>query len=466
MNIKKAIEAHNGLKFIINNLSLSSSIGRQALMELKFIKDKSILERELEITSEIMNFLSIDYNYTRIKRIRSVLECINDISGSIKLLEKDGVLDDVSLFEIKSFSLLSEKLRDLLKVLDIPELKLPDLDKAIEILDPEKMKLYQFYIYSSYSEELREKRRLWEEAKAREESEEKILSIYVECLEIEEEIRKDLSSKLKVFIPDFILSLKIISKLDITLGKAQYFIDNKFSKPEISDSEFSFKALFYPPLEEILKTQNQEFQRIDFSLDNKPVLITGANMSGKTIILKSLSLSQFLFQFGFFIPCESSQLCIVEDILISIDDQQNEKKGLSSFAWEILNLNTFLQKAKQGKKYLILIDELARTTNPIEGVAIVDTYLEMISNTNSFSITTTHYSGIKTRCRRLRVKGIRKDIIKEEIEIKNIQNLIDYSLIEDNSDQAPNDALNIAEIIGVDKDFIYKARNYILNKEE
>ncbi|MDD3723909.1 MAG: DNA mismatch repair protein MutS, partial [Bacteroidales bacterium] len=226
------------------------------------------------------------------------------------------------------------------------------------------------------------------------------------------------------------------------------------------------KALFYPLLEEILRSQDQEFQKIDFSLDNKPVLITGANMSGKTIILKSLSLSQFLFQFGFFIPCESSQLCIVEDILISIDDQQNEKKGLSSFAWEILNLNTFLQKAKQGKKYLILIDELARTTNPIEGVAIVDTYLEMISNTNSFSITTTHYSGIKTRCRRLRVKGIRKDIIKEEIEIKNIQNLIDYSLIEDNSDQAPNDALNIAEIIGVDKDFIYKARNYILNKEE
>jgi len=466
MNLKKAIETHNGLKFIINNLSLSSSIGRQALMELKFIKDKSILERELEITSEIMNFLSIDYNYTRIKRIRSVLECINDISGSIKLLEKDGVLDDVSLFEIKSFSLLSEKLRDLLKVLDIPELKLPDFDKAIEILDPEKMKLYQFYIYSSYSEELREKRRLWEEAKAKEESEEKILSIYVKCLEIEEKIREDLSLRLRDFISDFKLSIKIISKLDITLGKAQYFIDNKFSKPEISDSEFSFKALFYPPLEEILRSQDQEFQKIDFSLDNKPVLITGANMSGKTIILKSLSLSQFLFQFGFFIPCESSQLCIVEDILISIDDQQNEKKGLSSFAWEILNLNTFLQKAKQGKKYLILIDELARTTNPIEGVAIVDTYLEMISNTNSFSITTTHYSGIKTRCRRLRVKGIRKDIIKEEIEIKNIQNLIDYSLIEDNSDQAPNDALNIAEIIGVDKDFIYKARNYILNKEE
>lgn len=466
MNIKKAIEAHNGLKFIINNLSLSSSIGRQALMELKFIKDKSILERELEITSEIMNFLSIDYNYTRIKRIRSVLECINDISGSIKLLEKDGVLDDVSLFEIKSFSLLSEKLRDLLKVLDIPELKLPDLDKAIEILDPEKMRLYQFYIYSSYSEELREKRRLWGEAKVKGESEEKILSIYVKCLEIEEKIREDLSLRLRDFISDFKLSIKIISKLDITLGKAQYFIDNKFSKPEISDSEFSFKALFYPLLEEILRSQDQEFQKIDFSLDNKPVLITGANMSGKTIILKSLSLSQFLFQFGFFIPCESSQLCIVEDILISIDDQQNEKKGLSSFAWEILNLDNFLQKAKQGKKYLILIDELARTTNPIEGVAIVDTYLEMISNTNSFSITTTHYSGIKTRCRRLRVKGIRKDIIKDKIEIKNIQNLIDYSLIEDNSDQAPNDALNIAEIIGVDKDFISKARNYILYKEE
>lgn len=184
-------------------------------------------------------------------------------------------------------------------------------------------------------------------------------------------------------------------------------------------------------------------------------------MAGKTILLKSLWLCQYLIQFGFFIPAQKAQVILVEDILTSIGDHQNEHEGLSSYASEIILLNEIIQKVKQGKEYLVLVDELARTTNPTEGVALVDSFLNIMSNKSSYSITTTHYSGIKTECYRLRVKGFIPNKTQTKLSLKDIPNQIDYSLIEDKEQKVPNEALNLASLLGIDEEFIEKARELI-----
>ena len=108
-----------------------------------------------------------------------------------------------------------------------------------------------------------------------------------------------------------------------------------------------------------------------------------------------------------------------------------------------------------------MVDELARTTNPTEGVALVNSFLNIMSKGGSFSITTTHYSGVKAECYRLRVKGFIPNKSQEKLSLKDIPNQIDYSLIEDKEEKIPNEALNLAQLLGIDEEFIEKAREFI-----
>jgi DNA mismatch repair protein MutS2 len=60
--------------------------------------------------------------------------------------------------------------------------------------------------------------------------------------------------------------------------------------------------LFNPEVAEALRLKNKKYQPVDINLTDGPALITGANMGGKTVLLKSVALAQYMFQYGFFVP--------------------------------------------------------------------------------------------------------------------------------------------------------------------
>ncbi len=92
--------------------------------------------------------------------------------------------------------------------------------------------------------------------------------------------------------------------------------------------------------------------------------------------------------------------------MTGIGDEQSELNGLSSFAAEMLNIQAIIAEARAGKKMLVLIDEPARTTNPHEGLAIANALIDLLELLKVRALITTHYSGLKTSCRKLRVKGL------------------------------------------------------------
>ena len=147
--------------------------------------------------------------------------------------------------------------------------------------------------------------------------------------------------------------------------------------------------------------------------------------------------------------------------MLCLGDEQDEMNGLSSFASEMLKINEILKRAKS-ERLLVLIDEPARTTNPVEGMAIVDAIVRHLNAQDSFTLVTTHYSGLKSDCKRLRVKGLRQDLDKEvRITPKNINNFIDYSLVEDVAGDVPQEALRIAEILDFDSEVLASAREFL-----
>ena len=113
---------------------------------------------------------------------------------------------------------------------------------------------------------------------------------------------------------------------------------------------------------------------------------------------------------------------------------------------------------------LILVDELARTTNPTEGRAIVNAVAEIFNENQTLSIITTHYSGLNQDCRKLRVKGLDQEFKQGEINKNNINDYMDYSLIEDDASKVQHEALRIADILGINKQIIEKANKNLLSE--
>ena len=232
------------------------------------------------------------------------------------------------------------------------------------------------------------------------------------------------------------------------------------SRPAIGLSETAFTGLFHPEIKYLLSQQHKNFQPVDISVPQSPTVITGANMSGKSVTLQSVALVQTMAQFGFYVPAASAIITPVEKIVVSVSEAVNETGGLSSFASEMLRLNTMIENAHNRVSQLILIDEPARTTNPKEGNAIVCGIVDFLKQYQVRSLITTHYS-VDTNCRKLRVKGFTPHGSKEKITVQNINSYIDYSLEETNETEVPQEAIKIAEIVGVDSELLEYAKNYL-----
>ena len=113
------------------------------------------------------------------------------------------------------------------------------------------------------------------------------------------------------------------------------------------------------------------------------------------------------------------------------------------------NIDAVIKASRGKRKLLALIDEPARTTNPKEGTALVSALVKVLEVENVSLVMTTHYDIEPTDSRRLRVKGFE-------------DGKMNYELIEVKDGEVPHEALNIAESLGIDTEWIEKARGILI----
>ncbi len=153
-------------------------------------------------------------------------------------------------------------------------------------------------------------------------------------------------------------------------------------KPKIT-KEHSIKIVEgrHLKVEEFLKTKGLKFTPISIELREGVSCITGANMGGKTVSLKLVGLLTVMAQYGLMVPAKEMILGLNQFIKTSIGDPQSTDKGLSTFGGgEIRLIQQAIERSQE--KGLILIDELARGTNPEEGYAISKAIVEYLRDKN------------------------------------------------------------------------------------
>jgi DNA mismatch repair protein MutS len=121
------------------------------------------------------------------------------------------------------------------------------------------------------------------------------------------------------------------------------------------------------------------------------LFLTGANMAGKSTFIKAVGDAVFLAHIGMGVPAQSMQLSLFNGLLSNINVMDNLLKGESYFYNEVQRVKSTVQKISDGKKWLILIDELFKGTNVEDAMKCSSTVIEgLIKIKNSLFILSTH----------------------------------------------------------------------------
>lgn len=449
MLFKNAFEQQPSLRFVHEKLQFYSALGRQFLLNLPFITDAGALSTEHERLASVMALWQETTLRPVFSHLSQQIHQLNNIVPTLSALENGAVLDDIQLFEIKKTAILTNVIAQDVKKLGLSWLEYHPMEEVITILDPEHTFIPHFYVYSAYDEELaclREKMKSVNNAQ-------EIETYRFQAQQVEDRLRAELSDKLRPYQESLSINLRNTAYLDMMVAKVKLAIEWKACRPQISDSH-NLVDLINPEIAASLAQKGRKFQPVSIAFGRETVLVTGANMAGKSVLLQSVALAQYLFQFGFFLPAESAALPIVDEIITSIGDRQSALSGLSSFAVEVLTIDRIIKTAREGKRVLALVDELARTTNPDEGKQMVCGFVRTCRKLSLTAIVTTHYSGLDVDCRRLRVKGLQIPQGVDSLSIGHIADYMDYSLTETHNDDVPKEAFTIARLLNVDKEFL------------
>lgn len=457
------------------HLNIGSGFARRVLLSKTFETDPEVLREEWKTMEKVIAYWKKDPKSQTLSRLRHKLGKIKDLGGSFSSLTRGRWLDDVELFELKTFAMNADEIASLWAETSLGGIAYPSFEKVIDILDPEKTRVPTFYIYNGYSEKLtrlREQLKHSQQKLARlrtEETQETSLKeeeLHFEKLnqdaqKEEEHIRANIATQLTPYVKGLYIALEQLVCLDILLAKCEQALEKGLSKPTIVKDHIKLKQVFHPLVKDTLMEQGKRYQPIDIHITKKPNVVTGANMAGKTVLLKTMATVQYMAQFGFFVPAEEAEIMLFNHVLISIGDEQSEESGLSSFAAEMITLNDILELVRRDTSALVLIDELARTTNPIEGTALVNAVVDILNQNEVCAFITTHYNGISAPCIRWRVKGFMEDRVMGALTTRNINDYIDYSIETDDSQMVPMEALNIAKLLGVNQLLLENAHRYL-----
>ena len=440
MQLKNVIESPCGLRYMIDQLELQSGYARRWLLDTEMMTRAEDIVACYDALRHFVEFVE-RVDKIHIDTLLFKLQGLKDIRTTIRNLAGKQVLDDIELFEVKHLAILAGDVAKLLKQHDLDSVvAIPPLDQVINILDPDGMKIATFYIYDSYCEQLKQLRSQMRQHPDQQDD------LILQADALEDSVRADLSERLRPFATAIEQAQLALARTDVLMAKAMQMRAMGLTFPELSlDGMCRYEGIFHPQVQAAVTSHGRKYQPVDIAYGLQPTLITGANMGGKTVVLKTLTLCQLLFQFGFGIPAAQARIDVKDEIYFCIGDEQSVEKGLSSFAAEMKNIDAVIKASRMNKKLLALIDEPARTTNPTEGAALVSALLSVLDGKDMSLVMTTHYDIEPGKAHCLRVKGF------ENGEM-------DYRLVEVRDGEVPHEALNIAQNLGIDTEWIETAR--------
>lgn len=202
-------------------------------------------------------------------------------------------------------------------------------------------------------------------------------------------ILQELSERVRPHAAEIANDAWIIGHLDLIRAKVRFIQETGAVVPQVSEGQEIQLLHVRHPL-----VQNAVANDVHFGKDLTAIVITGPNTGGKTIMLKTLGLTQLMAQSGLPILADKgSRVGIFEEVFADIGDEQSIEQSLSTFSSHMTNIVDILGKVNQNS--LLLLDELGAGTDPQEGAALAMSILEDLRLRQVKTMATTHYPELK-----------------------------------------------------------------------
>ncbi|AMD95320.1 endonuclease MutS2 [Leptotrichia sp. oral taxon 847] len=267
-----------------------------------------------------------------------------------------------------------------------------------------------------------------------------------------EEIRKillRLTEIVKTKKEEILKIKEILEKLDFLNAKTIYSINKKCVVPKVINKEYLKLVDARHPL-----IDEEKVVPINFSVGNGEniMLITGPNTGGKTVTLKVAGLLTLMALSGIPIPAgEKTEIGYFNNVLADIGDEQSLEQNLSSFSGHVSKIKEIIENSSS--KSLVLMDELGSGTDPMEGAAFAMSIIDYLNKKNITSIITTHYSEVKAYA--FNSENIKSASMEFDAESLSPT----YRLLE--GIPGKSNALIIAKKYGISDEIIENAKRYI-----
>lgn len=466
-----------GFEFIKGKMLPATPFGAELVKSIRpFRKDeRDILETELSN----LNKLSLNYEEVKsdINAIRRIFMQMKDVRGSIKF-GRDNTFSDIELFEIKILLMQLEKLKPVVErvadELGLDGFFIEPVSIAVDILDPDGRRIPTFSIYDEYSGTLKEIRKKKREIELKMQSEESLFEelkdkrLYITVEEEKEErrIREELSIRLRPYFDTVIKNIDSVARLDLLIEKHRVSKLYPSCLPQITKDTLILKETTNPYICDILESKGLKFTPVSIEMGLGTTVLTGANMGGKSVTLKTVALNTYLALCGFFVYAQSASIPAFDEIIMISEESQSVAKGLSSFGAQIVELKNLLNEI-ENKFVFAILDEFARGTNPKEGESLVRGLVSLLNTKKTVSLLVTHFDHVaelsKSHYQVKGLQGVSEDKISsalltksdDDAKITAISGFMNYGIFKVDKDaKPPKEALMICRLLGLQDELL------------
>lgn len=253
-----------------------------------------------------------------------------------------------------------------------------------------------------------------------------------------------------------------ISAVDVLCSYAQVAIQNNYVKPEITlESIIDIKDGRHPVIEKMMRDDKQ-FTPNDTYLDlgdNRLIIITGPNMSGKSTFMRQTAIIVLMAQIGCFVPARYAKIGVVDKIFTRVGASDDLTAGQSTFMVEMNEVADILKNAT--RKSLVILDEIGRGTSTFDGISIAKAVAEYISGKNigCKTLFATHYHELISMEREY--EGIRNFSIAVSKRGDDIKFL--HKIVEGGTDDSYG--IEVAKLAGLPQKVISRAKEELKELE-
>jgi DNA mismatch repair protein MutS len=233
--------------------------------------------------------------------------------------------------------------------------------------------------------------------------EQKVLGAEGRIIEIETQLFSEVRAAVAKETKQLQVTARALATLDALCSLAETATRRRYSRPALHDGdEIEIKEGRHP-IVEVFNTE--PFVPNDLYMNNNTdrlLVITGANMNGKSCFLRQTAIIQLLAQMGSFVPAKSARLPITDRIWTRVGASDDVASGRSTFMVEMTETAMILHNASP--RSLILLDEIGRGTSTFDGLSIAWAVAEYLHNSPQNAAKTlfaTHYHELTELAERL-----------------------------------------------------------------